>query len=46
MTNWKKYNGALIPDQPPHLEIDDSYSLIEEKISANNAFFAKMDHKI
>ena len=45
MTNWKKYNGALIPDQPPHLEIDDSYSLIEEKISANNAFFARWTTK-
>jgi len=41
MTNWKKYNGALIPDQPPHLEIDDSDCLIKKKISANNAFFAR-----
>jgi hypothetical protein len=41
MTNWRKYNGALIPDQPPHVEIDDSDSLIKKKISANNAFFAR-----
>jgi hypothetical protein len=41
MTNWRKYNGVLIPDQPPHIEIDDSDSLIKKKISANNAFFAR-----
>ena len=41
MTNWRKYNGALIPDQPPHLEIDDSESLIKKKVSENNVFFAR-----
>jgi hypothetical protein len=41
MTNWRKYNGALIPDQPPHIEIDDSDSLIKKKISDNNVFFAR-----
>jgi len=41
MTNWRKYNGALIPDQPPHLEIDNSESLIKKKISDNNAYFSR-----
>jgi len=41
MTNWRKYNGALIPDHPPHIEIDDGNSLIKKNISANNAFFAR-----
>jgi len=45
MTNWRKYNGALIPDQPPHIEIDDSDSLINKKISDNNAFFARWTTK-
>ena len=45
MTKWRKYNGALIPDQPPHIEIDDSDSLIKKKISDNNAFFARWTTK-
>ena len=45
MTNWRKYNGALIPDQPPHIEIDDGNSLIKKNISANNAFFARWTTK-
>ena len=24
MHSWRKYNGALIPDRPPHFEINDS----------------------
>ena len=24
MHNWRKYNGALISDCPPHFEINDS----------------------
>ena len=38
MTNWRKYNGVLIPDQPPHIEIDDSDGLIKNKISDSNTF--------
>ena len=45
MTNWRKYNGALIPDQPPHIEIDDSVSLIKKKISDANVFFARWTTK-
>ena len=45
MTNWRKYNGALIPDQPPHIEITDSDSLINKKIGDNNVFFARWTTK-
>ena len=41
MTKWRKYNGALIPDQPPHIEVNDSDSLIKKKIRANNAYFSR-----
>lgn len=41
MTNWRKYNGVLIPDQPPHIEIDDSDGLIKNKISDSNTFLAR-----
>ena len=45
MTNWRKYNGALIPDQPPHKGVDDSGRLIKKMISANNAYFARWTTK-
>ena len=45
MTNWRKYNGALIPDEPPHIEINDSDSLIKKKISDNNVFFGRWTTK-
>lgn len=41
MTRWRKYNGALIPNQPPHLGVDESNSVIKKKISDSNAFFAR-----
>jgi hypothetical protein len=41
MTTWRKYNGALIPDQPPHIRINDSNNLIKKKIRSNNAYFAR-----
>tara|TARA_Y100000385_G_C13071883_1_gene629453 strand:+ start:815 stop:1639 length:825 start_codon:yes stop_codon:yes gene_type:complete len=41
MTKWRKYNGALIPDQPPHIGVDDSNNLIKKKISSNNAYFSR-----
>jgi hypothetical protein len=39
MKNWRKYNGALIPLTPPHIEVNTDG--IEEKIKRNNAFFAR-----
>ena len=31
---WRKYNGALIPNTPPHIDID--VTGIEEKIKEEN----------
>lgn len=36
---WRKYNGALIPDTPPHIDID--VTGIEEKIKEEDAYFAR-----
>lgn len=41
MQNWKKYNGALIPDHPPHIEIAIDSILIKQKIKQERAFFAR-----
>jgi hypothetical protein len=39
MTDWRKYNGAIIPLSPPHIEVDTAG--IEEKIKSKNVFFAR-----
>ena len=39
MKDWRKYNGALIPSLPPHIEVDTSG--IREKIKDENSFFAR-----
>ena len=39
MKDWRKYNGAIIPLTPPHIEVNTDG--IEEKIKSNNAFFAR-----
>tara|TARA_B100001250_G_scaffold204660_1_gene175655 strand:+ start:14256 stop:15056 length:801 start_codon:yes stop_codon:yes gene_type:complete len=36
---WRKYNGALIPDIPPHLDMD--IIDVEEKIKQEGAYFAR-----
>ena len=41
MTLWRKYNGSLMPDQPPHILVNDSVSVIAKKIKENNAYFAR-----
>ena len=41
MNIWKKYNGALIPEVPPHLKIDTDLVLIKEKIIQERAYFAR-----
>jgi len=38
---WKKYNGALIPEVPPHLKINTDLVLIKEKIFQERAYFAR-----
>lgn len=39
MNNWRKYNGALIPKTPPHIEVDTTN--IEKIIKRENVFFAR-----
>ena len=39
MNNWRKYNGALIPTTPPHIEAD--LIDIEKKIQQEDAYFAR-----
>ncbi len=39
--NWKLYQGALIPDVPPHIEIDLSESEAKELLKATNAYFVR-----
>lgn len=38
-SEWRKYNGALIPLTPPHIEVDSSD--ITEKLVDKKAFFAR-----
>ena len=39
MNNWRKYNGALIPTTPPHIEVD--VSGLEKEIINQNVYFAR-----
>jgi len=39
MNNWRKYNGALIPLTPPHIEVD--VSGLEKEIINQNVYFAR-----
>ena len=41
MIEWKKYNGALIPQQPPHLEIEVHRSIMKQRIKEEHSFFAR-----
>lgn len=39
MTNWKKYNSAIVPDTPPHISID--IQNLQSEIKKQNVFFAR-----
>ena len=39
MTHWRKYNGALIPSIPPHIEVDTRD--INQRLIQENAYFAR-----
>ncbi|MAW21301.1 MAG: hypothetical protein CMD16_02755 [Flavobacteriales bacterium] len=39
MKKWRKYNGALIPNTPPHIEVD--LECIGKKIVEDGAYFAR-----
>ena len=39
MNNWRKYNGALIPLTPPHIEVD--IADIKKRIEEEGTYFAR-----
>ena len=39
MNNWRKYNGALIPSTPPHIEMN--IKDINQRLIQENAYFAR-----
>jgi hypothetical protein len=39
MKTWRKYNGALVPLTPPHVDVD--ITDIDKKIKENNSYFAR-----
>ena len=39
MSIWRKYNGALIPSTPPHIEVNADN--ITQKLRDQKAFFAR-----
>ena len=41
MIDWKKYNGALIPELPPHIKNEVDIEFIRNKIKIERAFFAR-----
>ena len=41
MINWRKYNGALIPEQPPHIQVKVEIQEVMLKIKKENAYFAR-----
>lgn len=38
---WRKYNGVILPNTPPHIKINDSIQSIQKYIKSNNAWFAR-----
>ena len=39
MTVWRKYNGAILPESPPHLFVETEN--LEKEIKKNRVFFAR-----
>ena len=39
MSKWRKYNGALIPISPPHVQVD--ISNVTLKVKETNSYFAR-----
>jgi len=39
--NWRKYNGAIIPLQSPHIKVKELRGEIQELVQQNNVFFAR-----
>ena len=45
MQKWKKYNRAIVPDFPPHLEVEDSFKNINARLQNSGMFFARWTSK-
>ena len=43
MNQWRKYNGALISDCPPHFEIKDSRKEILNFLKKSGMYFARWE---
>ena len=41
MTNWRKYNGAIIPTLPPHVDVEATIDDISSFLIKSNAYFAR-----
>ena len=41
MSEWRKYNGTIIPKAPPHAFITESENEIKKLIKSQSAFFAR-----
>ena len=41
MLKWRKYNGALIPKHPPHVEVSIDATEVLRNINKEEAFFAR-----
>ena len=43
MKEWRKYNGAIIPNLPPHISVNNTEKEIKKFIKKSNAFFARWE---
>ena len=41
MTNWRKYNGAIMPTLPPHVDVKETIDDISSFLITSNAYFAR-----
>ena len=45
MINWIKYNGALIPERPPHFKVDVNETEVLKSVVKEKVFFARWTTK-
>ena len=41
MTNWRKYNGAIMPTLPPHVDVKETIDDISSFLIKSNAYLAR-----
>ena len=39
--SWKQYNGAIIPTDPPHINVKESRKNITSRIIKTRSYFAR-----